>query len=177
MSKVVYVRGIQMDLSGVAVSERQIRVALGEEDPSATIINYMVNFKPLGVMKTCMHIPDGNLIMAVNRLVALCDQVIRSLGRVRVRFLQDLKPTDYRSDVHFFHLTEKLTCDEFRDFMRDAVTNPGDDGVTRMVNVGMVRDVEVKLSSQIVSDIHRDYTTIMRFIHTVKNALETTREI
>lgn len=90
----------------------------------------------------------------------LCDNMMRDFGRVRVRYLHDLKPTDYGTDVHFFHLTDAASKDDMVELLRSSLAKPGPEGITKLVNLSLVRDVEIRLHSTKVSDIHHDYSVV-----------------
>jgi len=103
---------------------------------------------------------------------ALLDRAMTKLGKVKVRFIHDLKATDYPTDVHFFHLTDTSSSEDMKSLLRDAMANPGQDGTARLCNMRNVRDVEVKLQSTDLQDVHNDYSVLYKFLNRVSSVLE-----
>lgn len=152
------------NLFRVAVSERQLRTALGYAKIESRCVDALVEvFAKAG----SSEVSKMAIMGPIRELIALRDAVVTRLGRVRVRYLQDLKPSDYGTDVHFFHLHQQTTPEDFGRLLMDALSSPGEDGASRMVNVALVRDIEVKLNSNTVLDVHRDYAVVHTFVQAV----------
>lgn len=157
---------IQVALDAVDVAERNIRKAMGEKSTNGLTMRISTGS---GLTMTEQRIKHLNDILA--EIQALLDRAMTKLGKVKVRFIHDLKSTEYPTDIHFFHLTDTSTQDDMQQLLRDAMAAPGEDGIARLCNMRNVRDVEVKLQSNELSDVHKDYSVLYKFLAVVSPVL------
>lgn len=146
---------LSINLTRLFISLRQLRVAM-EQTTSGTHLESLLQYNE----RFSVH--HGFLNDIVGELSHLCDKTMKDFGRVRVRYLHDLKPTDYGTDVHFFHLTDAASKDDMVELLRSSLAKPGPEGITKLVNLSLVRDVEIRLHSTKVSDIHHDYSVVYK---------------
>lgn len=157
----------QIHLNKVVVADRNLRKALGQSIDD-TLLDRLAR-------GSAMEMPEDrldHLQEIMNGLKLLLDLAMLKLGKVSVRFIHDLKSTDYPTDVQFFHLTDTSTQEDMSNLIRGAMAKPGKDGVARLCNMRNVRDVEIKLRSTELSDVHHDYAALYDFHQAVLSVLE-----
>jgi hypothetical protein len=62
-------------------------------------------------------------------------------GRITVRYVGDLKPTEYTTDVEFFAVATGVEQGEFSKLLREAVLSGG--GKRTLINLSNVRDIVI----------------------------------
>lgn len=77
-------------------------------------------------------------VMALMRLV---DEAIQRTGKVRVRYVGDLKPSEYGLDASFFHLGSNATDEDLKKIVFGKLKE-GARSAT-LINLSNVRDIEI----------------------------------
>jgi hypothetical protein len=72
-------------------------------------------------------------------------------GRVTVRYVGDLKPTEYPTDVEFFSIASGIEQGEFSRLLREAVIRGG--GKQTLINLSNVRDIVIDAGSSDIRNL------------------------
>lgn len=177
--RTISICGTRIGTTRLLISIRQLRVAMETENPFE-VEGLIRRLETLAEAERhsedgidgVFDVPSTTLSNIADGLSTLCDSALKMLGRVRVRYVHDLKPTDYGTDVHVFHLTDKVSREDMHLLMRDCMAKPGSDGITRVVNLSLVRDIEIRMHSRVVSDVHKDYSFVHNTMTSLRNIVD-----
>ena len=102
----------------------------------------------------------GDLSSFARKLKRLAEEVVQENGKVTVRYLGDLKPSDYDLSTRMFHLTGTSTGEEFREMIVDAMMDGKDEAW--LVNLRNVRDVRIKIGNSDVPGLEKNLKEVHR---------------
>jgi len=103
---------------------------------------------------TTQYIQWACLDKIARKLKQLAEEVVQENGKVRVRYLGDLKPSDYDLSARMFHLTGTSTGEEFREMLVSAIMDGKDEAT--LVNLRNVRDVKIKVGNSNVPGLEKN---------------------
>lgn len=99
-------------------------------------------------------------------MLRLVDEAIRSTGKVKVRYVGDLKESTYGLDARFFHLGPNATDEELKEIVFGKLKT-GQKKAT-LINLSNVRDIEVTTGSADVVELEKEIKTVQNAATVIK---------
>lgn len=96
----------------------------------------------------------------------MANVVFDGRGRVTVRYVGDLKPTEYTTDVEFFSIASGIEQGEFSRLLREAVIKGG--GKRTLINLSNVRDIVIDVGNADVRNFGSEVSWLSAVADTFK---------